>query len=834
MITSKTLFIRNLQPFNSENFQKFSKSKNLLLTVYANTNNIVWLNTVLVDIKKAFPTSTIIGASTMDLFYNGKTEKNNGVSVSVISFEETTAVGFCIENVSDSYNAGKELNRKVKKNTKAIIAFCDATNINGEELLDGLADIEDTIPIIGGLASTRTFSDTFVIFDTKVIYNGIVGITLNSASLRAHSSMAFGWQSMGKEHIITKADGNKIHTINKVPALHLLEIYLGENTVEHFPGMGSAFPLMVRRKSNIVARGILAIDGKSIIVSGNVKVGDRIHIGYGSPYEVVENNQITKDTLEDFGKPEFMLNCYCIGRRFFLEDKIVKHEIESLKQLGNSSGFFTLGEFLTQDSPQHLNFSLTALCLSESKYKKQRFIEPKKPQISSAGVVAEGLYHFMDVRIKELDYLAYHDQLTNLPNRTLFQDRVEHAITNTKRHGLKTAILFIDLDKFKYINDTLGHNVGDIVLQKIATAIQKSLRDVDTLARLGGDEFAVLLEEISDEKHAVMIVSRMLDNITNTLPLEDKKLTVTASIGIAMYPEDGDNYITLIQNADAAMYKAKAEGRNSYSFYRKDLTLQVERMLEMQNSIRESLKHQHFQLYYQPQFDIDNGDIIGAEALLRCKKDDKLMTPDFFIPIAEDSGLIFDIDLLVLDMACKQIKKWMKNNLSVPKIGVNLSAREFEKPGISETIKHIITENKINPEKLEIEITEGATIKDKLIAMSELAKIHNLGITIAMDDFGTGYSSLSHIKKLPIQKIKIDKSFVFDIGKKSDNIIIDAIIAMAKALGLGIIAEGVETKDQLEYLKKQGCEHGQGYLVGKPMRVSDFEKFLSDKRVKSN
>ncbi len=427
-----------------------------------------------------------------------------------------------------------------------------------------------------------------------------------------------------------------------------------------------------------------------------------------------------------------------------------------------------------------------------------------------------------------LEYQAHHDSLTQLPNRLLFNDRLNHAIKSAKRNSHKIALLFIDLDHFKEINDSLGHTVGDEVLKVVTQRLNKTIREIDTLSRLGGDEFTIIMENIFHGEDASRLAQKILGTLSLPINIDDHILYVSSSIGICLYPEDGDSAINLLKYADSAMYKAKDEGRNNFQFYSNEMTeLALERVV-METQLRESLQNEDFKVYYQPQINAEYNELIGMEALVRWQHPTMgLLSPARFIPIAESTGLIIMLDKFVMKTAMTQFAQWYKDGYNPGILAMNLTAQQLQSKDFLTMFKNLIKETGCKPEWLELEVTEGQIMMRPDEAIKILNNISDLGVELAIDDFGTGYSSLSYLKKLPINKLKIDQSFVRDLPYDEDDIgISKAVIALAKSLNLKIIAEGVETKEQKEFLVHNGCSNIQGYLYSKPVVAEDIETIL--------
>jgi len=422
---------------------------------------------------------------------------------------------------------------------------------------------------------------------------------------------------------------------------------------------------------------------------------------------------------------------------------------------------------------------------------------------------------------------AYYDALTQLPNRFLALDRLSQMLNEAERNDEKTAVLFLDLDDFKKVNDSLGHDVGDKLLIESAIRLSKVVRKEDTVGRLGGDEFIILLRGLTADVNALSIAESLLETFRNPFKIDGRELILTLSIGIAMYPENGKDTSELLRNADTAMYKAKSLGRNTYSFFTKEMNINMLRRLEIEEQMRGALERGEFEVYYQPQIDAINKKIIGAEALLRwCNPALGNVTPTEFIPIAEHTGLIVPIGQFVLKQALSFLRTWQTKQKISLRIAVNLSPRQFRDTELLNFIETSLKEANITADKLELEITEGVLMIGQTYIDDALIKLHKLGIKLSMDDFGTGYSSLSYLRQYSFDILKIDRSFITGItSNQSDCDLVKATIAMAHSLGLKVVAEGVETKEQSELLNELECDYLQGYYFSKPIPTSQFLSF---------
>lgn len=426
-----------------------------------------------------------------------------------------------------------------------------------------------------------------------------------------------------------------------------------------------------------------------------------------------------------------------------------------------------------------------------------------------------------------IKYQLHHDLLTSLPNRSLFRDRLSMAMAQSKRSGKKLAVMYLDMDRFKIINDSLGHYVGDELLKKVGQRLRSELREADTLARVGGDEFNLLVPEINDIQDVRNLAEKIIRLTADPFLIKNEEIFISFSIGISIYPSDGDTKDILIRNADIAMYKTKNAGKNGYAFYSEKMKAHFSQSLDIENGLRKAISTDELCLYYQPQFDINHGHMIGVEALVRWQHPEKgTIQPNEFISIAEESGLIIPLGEWVLRRACMDIKRWMEQEGISLRLSVNISMQQLEMDHFVVKALKIIRRHKLPENTLELEITEHAIMQDMEKAIDALTKLSHRGIRIAIDDFGTGYSSLGYLQNLPINTLKIDRSFVQGIKTSEDNSIINAIIAMAKGLNLNLIAEGVEMQTQIDYLSKAGCNLAQGFFYSHPVPEVELLNFI--------
>ena len=428
-----------------------------------------------------------------------------------------------------------------------------------------------------------------------------------------------------------------------------------------------------------------------------------------------------------------------------------------------------------------------------------------------------------------LKYQAFHDLLTGLPNRTLFNEHLATALANAERNGHPMAVMFLDLDRFKKINDTLGHAIGDKLLQDFSERLQQCIRAGDTVARWGGDEFTILLPTISNAEEAAQISKRIISAMKPAFELEEHELYITTSVGIALYPQDGKDGGTLLRNADAALYRTKEQGRNNYQFYSPNLNFQASVLLKLENHLHHALERGELSVHYQPQVKISDRKILGVEALLRWDhREFGNISPDKFIPLAEETGLIIPIGEWVLETACAQNRAWQVAGLPPVKISVNLSPRQFQDPHLVSRVGRILAKTGLEAKWLELEITESTIMQNVELARQSLHELLEMGVHISMDDFGTGYSSLGYLKKFPFHTLKIDRSFVRELHKNpADLAIIAAVIALGAGLNLRVIAEGVETQQQLQLLQGLKCEEMQGSFFSPPVKAEAVTELLA-------
>jgi diguanylate cyclase (GGDEF)-like protein len=428
-----------------------------------------------------------------------------------------------------------------------------------------------------------------------------------------------------------------------------------------------------------------------------------------------------------------------------------------------------------------------------------------------------------------VNYLAYHDSLTGLPNRSMFVERLEHGLTKARRNVTRLAVMFMDLDGFKLVNDTMGHDMGDLLLKAVAERLTACLRDSDTVARLGGDEFTAVLNEIENNEQVSSAAKRVLDSLSMPFMVSGREVFVGASIGVAIFPDDGEDVRALLKSADMAMYRAKESGRNHYQFYSPEMGDRVNVRMSLESSIRRALDREEFSVYYQPVVDVSSGRISSLEALVRWIHPELgIVSPADFIPLAEETGLIGPLGEWIIEDVCRQYRSWERAGVGPQRVAINLSSRQLNNPDLVRRVGDIVDDVGMSAESIIFELTENTVMQNAEGSVSMLHAFRELGIKISVDDFGTGYSSLSYLKRLPIDTLKIDRSFVFNVPQDSDDsAIVSAIVALAHSLRLDVVAEGVENEAHVAFLSRLGCDYIQGYFLGKPVSAEDTTQILS-------
>ena len=551
--------------------------------------------------------------------------------------------------------------------------------------------------------------------------------------------------------------------------------------------------------------------------------------------EIKQSKQVLESVFEAIPDIYFLLDSHSkiLDFRCAVESKLYQKPKEFLgKKMIDIMPANIAQQFKKGISKLLLGHNIVTFNYSLTVPEGRKHFEARLSQLKNSGKIVTIIRDITEHQeaVDQISYQANYDALTGLPNRFLLHDRLTQALINSKRSSQKIALLFIDLDDFKTINDSLGHEIGDQLLIQTAERLQNLVRAKDTVSRLGGDEFIILIEDINSEDDVTNIVKKILIKFKASFAINKRELTIGTSIGIAIYPENGTSNSELIRNADSAMYHAKESGRNTFSYYTEEMNKQATRRLLIEEQLRTALTNNELHVFYQPQFDFKTRKVIGAEALLRWHNPTLgNVSPEEFIPIAEQTGLIIDIGKYVLKEALKQSSQWRKTFNTKFRIAVNLSPRQFKNADLMDFICETMDATDTPPEQLELEITEGVLLSGYSAIKESLERIHQLGIFLSMDDFGTGYSSLSYLREYEFDVIKIDQSFVMNMSQSGKEFnLIKATINMSHGLGIKVVAEGVETEQQFLLLKELDCDIAQGYLLAKPISKQDMTKFLED------
>jgi diguanylate cyclase (GGDEF)-like protein/PAS domain S-box-containing protein len=558
--------------------------------------------------------------------------------------------------------------------------------------------------------------------------------------------------------------------------------------------------------------GIIAIDENQIVTVFNKSAEEMF--GY------TKEEMLGKDSLQNI-IPQHLWKQHKEASSMFMNKKVSKGVLKTTKEL---EGKRKDGTYF----PIRIGFGIDVEKDNIIVVANIEDITIEKEVHNTLKDINKTLEKKVELRTKELYTQAYYDNLTGLANRAMFNKALKQSISKAKRNQIKIALFYIDLDRFKEINDSLGHSMGDAVLKEVSRRITNNIRLEDVFARLGGDEFTLIVEDFKNTQDVVYLAQKIIEVLEQPICIDEHMLYVSSSIGISFYPEDGDDAEQLLQNADAAMYKAKDEGRNNFQFYSSEMTLVAFNKVLMETNLRQALENDELSVFYQPQTNAKYGEFLGMEALIRWNHPSMgLISPDKFIPIAEETGFIVQLDRWTMKTAMKQVVKWYEEGLNPGVLALNLAVKQIQKDDFIEFLSETIKEIGIKPECLEFEVTESGIMDNPQKAIVVLQNISDLGIEVAIDDFGTGYSSLSYLKKLPINKLKIDKSFIDDLPYDEDDVgITKAVIALSKSLNLRVIAEGVETSEQKDFLVENTCENIQGYFYAKPLSASEMRDYL--------
>jgi len=833
----------SLKEFISINKEIFNKKCTLLIQCYVGVVDLKYIKQLRNNLLDKLPHSIIIGSTTDRAIKSGEINELKETSISFSFFSNTSIkTNFVHCDTENSFQLGMDLIKNCDlSKTKAILTFTDGARTNGEEFLNGLSyNIEKNIPISGGMAGNNKGQETYIFDNNNITNFGGLIACFNSDTLIVNTYNSLNWEQIGKKFLITKCEKNHIYEINNIPIKDIYKKYLGVDVAKENIHLVIQFPLVKKIKENNIPRVLLDITDEYFIYAGNFKKGDEITFGYGNVQKIMaEAEKIFNNIIKQPTESIFIYSC--IAREYFLGNKVDK-ELNIFNDITETNGFFTLGEFFHNNGERvFLNQSMTVLTFSETSelpVLKGDFdgfdCIKEKPVDIITHLINSTVYELekekIELQRKKNNFrdLSIKDGLTGLYNRSFFQDEIYNSLKRSKRSNYDTALFFIDLDSFKDINDTYGHEVGDFVLKEISLRLKKELRDSDILSRIGGDEFTIIVENFKSKFGLSVLGTNILECLRKPIKYEDKNLHLSGSIGISVYPDDTQDISELIKYADIAMYESKNEGKNLYQFYDSDMSKYYIEKMKIKNDLHESIENKELEVFFQPQINSSTNKIIGVEALIRWYKKGSFISPIDFIPLAEETDFIITIDEFVLEESIKMIIKMkLEHNIDIPKLSINMSSKDLEYKGYFDNLKKILKKYNFPGERLELELTENIMVKNPDLTIEKIKKIQSLGINVSIDDFGTGFSSISYLKKLPINKIKIDRSFIIGIETDDkDRIIVQTMVDFAKGLGLDVIAEGVESSNEIEILKKIGCFNIQGYFYSRPLAYKDFTQYM--------
>lgn len=936
-------------------------SSRLLIQLYTSSDQTGRIEELLELLRQRFPLAALIGCSTCGEILDG-TITDREILLSFLVFESAEIRSFALRGSEhpDAYRLGQAMaSALVGPDTKAMLVFASMFP-DMEDFVSGLECQDPGVLLAGGLAGL-TDGRTLLYTKEGMLTEGAVGVSLSGADLHASNAYMMNWQPIGKTFTVTRAEGNRVYTIDNRSVVELYEKYLGKEIARSIVVKSTKFPFLLERNGMDIGRDVLQVneDG-SVTLSGSLYEGEKVRLGFGAPDLILDNTKRLFGELESL-PCQAVLVVSCEARRRFLYNSI-QYEVEPLRQLGPSCGLFSRGEFfrhnrknmilnhsmtllllsenlhparsapvkqvqvrhqmdwdglealkamshLAQASTRELEMLNQALEVSEQRYKsliqyspdivysldisgaflslnqafyevlgyrdrevisvfqivdsrdaeligesmlqafegnsrtveitlirKDRtglpFLVTKVPIVVNGAIVGVyGIAKNISER-KEAEgriaYMAYHDSLTDLPNRTLFFSCLSRMIQDRKASSALIAVMFLDLDDFKNINDTYGHFVGDRILQKVSSAMKRLVGPDGLVSRFGGDEFALALR-VNAPRDAEEFAKRLIRFFGEPMLMQDgAKVLLTTSIGVSLYPGDGEDPEELLKNADLAMYKSKQTGKNGFQFFDWEFSERTREKRKLVLDLSKAVHERKLQVYYQPIFDLKTNRISGSEALVRWFHPERgPVPPSAFIPAAEENGLIDQIGYDVLRTACRQQKEWNDTLGETLAVSVNVSYRQFQRNDFVEVVADVLEETGLDPRRLHLEITESTALLNLEQTKQMLIRLQKLGVSISMDDFGTGYSSLGCIKDLSIDKLKIDRTFMTNIStNEREAAIVKTIIALSRNLNMRVLAEGVETGEQWEKLREYGCDEIQGFRFSPPVPAAEFEALV--------
>ena len=952
----------DLKVFIKEELQAYSS---VLVQIFAGSKDEAVINSVTAVLKESLPNCVVIGCTTKAELANGYLYTNE-IIISFTCFEQTKVESIILkqEQFSNSREMGKQVIKQlVNPSSKLLFLFTSVLDKDLSDLLKGIIDQKEDIVVVGGVASDRENTSSFVFNEQEIVREGIVAAVLHNEDLQITSFEDQSWTPIGASFEVTKSKDTVIYSIDGRKPSQLLKNYLGNNFLKKLPDSSSEFPLL---KINNEGQQPLFI--KNILPHGAIEVsdciveGDTLTFSYVNIEDSIEQSELMLKKMAR--QPSESIFVYYDLAKMRLLKGFAHEELRLLLTFGSQSGFFSYcrftdkmygkeaykgnfpsivgiseSNFVPKRDGVKLTYRITAemqplmvlshlieattsdiknlnneLFASEQYFKtlfenntdfvfatdlKGKFTRANKSFLETFDVKIDdllgksaakhlnpkdernlimsfdrtfnGYVEYYDITVtkqgghlehfhvknmpitineevvgifgmgrnitkekqieEELHTLAYFDIQTGLPNRNKFTELLKEHLYRSKKKKRDLAVIFIDIDRFKVINDSLGHYAGDLILKELSQRL-KSVAPLGTyLGRFAGDKFAFIMTKQVNVEEIQRVTKLVTEVITSPIQHEGQEFFITSSIGVALYPEDGQDADRLLKNADIAMNRGKAQGGGQIVFYSNGMNEQAMKRFELESYLRKALDNDEFYLCYQPLMDLDTGNVYGSEALIRWQHPVKgLVSPMDFIPLAEETGLIDDIGYWVLKTACAQNKAWQEKGLGKLLISVNVSAYQFQQPHFLERVKKSLQETGLEPHYLQLELTESLMMNKINYSISIMQELRDLGIKVSIDDFGTGYSSLSYLKHLPIDCLKIDRSFINNLKlDTSDIAIVEAIITMGHGLSVKVVAEGVEKEEQMTLLKEMKCHYAQGYYIDRPLKSKDFEQVMKGK-----
>ncbi|MCF6409260.1 bifunctional diguanylate cyclase/phosphodiesterase [Pseudalkalibacillus salsuginis] len=837
---------KQLETFIESNNLK--SAQNVLIQIFTSEGK-VRVSRLRELISRSLPQASIIGA-TVDASFCSEI-KTSGTAVSFTCFDkvQVKSIGVSYEESMIGHEIGIEIGtRIIKRDTKAVIIFGSSQTHANKGMLKALEERYPNVVVAGGNSVPIGEKNIeFLVSDDRLIDSGVTAVSLSGDELTASVHACSDWNTVGRSFTVTKAENTRVYSLNGTPVKDVYEKYLGTKMIMSIADSRSLYPLMVTRGDHAepVMMKNFNQDG-SIEALQPIPEGAKVSIGCGDAGNYLDSLNFVYQQLKNRPVEELFLYSCLSRRRFF--NIGVAHEMETIRNIVPSIGAFTAGEYYHEDGRNDvLSYALTFLTLAEyeSYIDEQEFLQAKKPPIDYQEMLAmsqlvkastedlEELNDSLMMAEEKISHLAYHDSLTGLPNRVYFHERLGEAIGTAKQMKEKLAVMVVDLDEFKMINDSLGHQAGDRILKHVSRNMNGMIQEGQFLARFAADEFLIFIPKANESEKILSLAKNILSVIKKPILLNGKEYVLSGSIGISLYPTDAADDVMLLKNANLAMHRAKLEGRSSVQFFTMEMDDSINERLEMENHLRKAMVLGEFELFYQPQINISDEEVFACEALLRWNHTKQgMIPPNVFIPIAEEAGLINEIGKWVLDKACKQAKKWHNQGLKALSVCVNVSGKQFQRVEFVDEVKESLRVSGLNASSLHIELTESIMLEDVEHSLWTINQLRNLGVKISVDDFGTGYSSLSYLRDFPIDILKIDQSFIRNLDEfNSDAAIVRAIITMCEGLNVTVLAEGVETRNQLLTLKNFGCDQVQGYYISKPVRPSQIDLFLTGNKI---